>query len=198
MSIEHILLGLLRKPASGYALKALFDQTIRHFWAAELSQIYTTLQRMERKELLKSKNKPSPKGPNRRVYSLTAAGRKELHRWLESEPEFCDERHTYLAQIFFMDELVDSRKTVAFLQKVRKKRQDSVDNLRDIERNWLEEVGGTTDNLSDHHFHRYLTLRTGITTMSARVAWCDETIERVKQRMKTKPHRPEKTKRSKK
>lgn len=198
MSIEHILLGLLRKPASGYDLKALFDQTIRHFWAAELSQIYTTLQRMEQKGLLRSKSKPSPKGPNRRVYSLTPAGRKDLHRWLEGEPEFSDERHTYLAQIFFMDELVDFRKTVAFLQKVRRKRHDSLEYLREIERDWLAEVGGTTDKMSDDHFHRYMTLRTGISTMSARVAWCDEAIERIQQRMKTKSNQPEKTARSKK
>ncbi len=198
MSIEHILLGLLRKPASGYDLKALFDQTIRHFWAAELSQIYTTLQRIEQKGLLRSRNKPSAKGPNRRVYSLTPAGRKELQRWLEGEPEFADERYTYLAQLFFMGELVDFHKTVAFLEKVRDKRHNSLTKLREIERDWLAEVGGTTDNLSDDHFHRYMTLRTGISTMSARVAWCDEAIERIQQRMKTKSHRPEKTKRSKK
>jgi len=198
MSIEKILLGLLREPASGYDLKTLFDQTIRHFWAAELSQIYTALQRMEKKGLLRSKNKPSAKGPKRRVYSLTPAGRKDLVRWLEGEPEFGDERHTYLAQIFFMSELTDFRKTIAFLQRVRKTRHDSLENFRNIERDWLAEVDGRTDNLSDDQFHRYMTLRTGISTMSARVAWCDETIERIQQRMKTKPHRPEKTKRSKK
>lgn len=198
MSIEHILLGLLRKPASGYDLKALFDQTIRHFWAAELSQIYTTLQRMERMGILRSKNKPSPKGPNRRVYSLTPAGRKELHGWLEDEPEFSDDRHTYLAQIFFMGELVDFSKTIDFMRKVRVKRLESLERLREIERNWLAEVDGTTDNLSDDHFHRYLTLRTGIHTMTARVAWCDEAIERIEQRMKTKSDRPRKTTRSKK
>ena len=37
MSLEHILLGLLREPASGYDLKAIFDERIQHFWAAELS-----------------------------------------------------------------------------------------------------------------------------------------------------------------
>ena len=48
MSLQHILLGLLREPASGYDLKAYFDSSVRYFWAAELSQIYPTLQRMEK------------------------------------------------------------------------------------------------------------------------------------------------------
>ncbi len=52
MSLQHILLGLLREPASGYDLKAYFDKSVRYFWAAELSQIYPTLQRMEKAVLV--------------------------------------------------------------------------------------------------------------------------------------------------
>ena len=48
MSVEMILLGLLREPASGYELKRFFDLGIRHFWAAEISQIYSALKRQAR------------------------------------------------------------------------------------------------------------------------------------------------------
>ncbi|MYK68861.1 MAG: PadR family transcriptional regulator, partial [Gammaproteobacteria bacterium] len=43
MSLDHILLGLLRDPATGYDLKSAFSERIRHFWSAELSQIYPAL-----------------------------------------------------------------------------------------------------------------------------------------------------------
>src|ERR1700740_1459020 len=52
VSLEHILLGLLRQPASGYDLKAVLDHGIGHFWGAELSQIYPSLRRLEKRGLL--------------------------------------------------------------------------------------------------------------------------------------------------
>ena len=82
MSLEHILLGLLREPASGYDLKAVLDNGIGHFWAAELSQVYPTLKRMEKQGHLRSRRAASKRGPGRIVYELTTSGRKELAAWL--------------------------------------------------------------------------------------------------------------------
>lgn len=77
MSLEHILLGLLREPATGYDIKNAFSASVRHFWSAELSQIYPTLKRLEQRRMLRSRLEPSPKGPNRRVYTLTEEGRAD-------------------------------------------------------------------------------------------------------------------------
>ena len=86
MSLEHILLGLLREPATGYDLKNAFSENVRHFWSAELSQIYPTLKRLEQRRMLRSRVEPSPKGPNRRVYTLTGEGRTELLQLAASRP----------------------------------------------------------------------------------------------------------------
>ncbi len=40
MSLDQILLGLCRRPHSGYDIKRAFSQGIHHFWSAELDQIY--------------------------------------------------------------------------------------------------------------------------------------------------------------
>ena len=92
MSLEHILLGLLRTPATGYELKSTFENSIRHFWSARLSQIYPTLDKMERRAWLSSKKESSDKGPARRVYEVTPEGRAELGRWLQSGPVIGVER----------------------------------------------------------------------------------------------------------
>src|ERR1700729_2454303 len=105
MSLDHILLGLLRQPASGYALKTIFDERIHYFWAAELSQIYPTLQRLERKGLLRSKREKAKRGPGQRVYHITAAGHRVLRAWLESDLELGDDRILYLAKVYLMDEV---------------------------------------------------------------------------------------------
>ena len=49
MSLDHILLGLLREPATGYDLGNAFSENVRHFWSAELSQIYPALKRLEQR-----------------------------------------------------------------------------------------------------------------------------------------------------
>ena len=107
MSLDHILLGLLREPGTGYDLGNAFSENVRHFWSAELSQIYPTLKRLERRGMLESRVEPSPKGPNRRVYALTEEGRAELLRWLRGGPAVGTERFAYLAQLYFMDALGD-------------------------------------------------------------------------------------------
>src|SRR6266849_6316058 len=98
MSLDLILLGLLREPASGYGLKAQLDHGIEHFWTAELSQIYPTLKRLEKAGLLRSKQAASERGPGRVLYETTAAGRQVLAEWLRSEPQIGDVRTAFLAQ----------------------------------------------------------------------------------------------------
>ena len=183
MSLEHILLGFLREPASGYDLKSVFASSVRHFWAADLSQTYTTLRRMERRGLIKSKVIPSTKGPDRRVYSLSVAGRKTLNTWLTSDPARSDVRSADLAQLFFMANLDDFKRTLAFVEALRGKHTEQLRTLRRIEREWLREIGKSMDNLSDEEFHRYLTLRSGIYSMRARVKWCDEAMNLIKVRV---------------
>ena len=119
MSLDHILLGMLRQPSTGYDIKNRFKNDIRVFWSAELSQIYPTLKRLEKNGWLRSRTEPSPKGPARRVYRPTAAGRAELTRWLRSGPILGSERFAYLAQLFFMDALGNVEETRGFLLKLR-------------------------------------------------------------------------------
>lgn len=189
MSVDKIILGLLRRPATGYELKAAFDRTVRHFWAAELSQIYVTLRRLERQGWLKVRMGPSLKGPARKIYGRTPAGRAALRAWLASEPTFDDERYTYLAQVFFMAELSDWEWSVRFIERLRRKRADQLSTFRQIEKDRFGVHGGSTDHLSDEAFYQYLTLRSGIRTMTARVKWCDEVKGRIEQRADWKRRR---------
>mgnify|MGYP003565227123 CR=1 FL=1 len=48
MSLKYAILGILNAfPMTGYDLKhQAFDATVRHFWPADQSQIYRTLNRL--------------------------------------------------------------------------------------------------------------------------------------------------------
>jgi PadR family transcriptional regulator AphA len=183
MSLEHILLGLLRTPASGYDLKTIFDERIHYFWAAELSQIYPTLQNLERKGLLRSRRAESKRGPGRRVYQTTPAGHQALREWLLNQTGLGADRVAYLARLYMMDELNDLQETLDFLTGLREQFARNLSALEAIERSWAQHEPKFPDSLSPQMFHILLTLRNGIFMLGARVKWCDESIRRIRERM---------------
>jgi len=187
MSLDHILLGLLQKPASGYDLKDAFRETVAHFWSAELSQIYPALKRLEDRGLLRSRLEPSPKGPDRRVYTLTGEGRAELRRWVRSGPVVGVERFAYLAQLYFMSAADDLRETRAFMVDLRDHLAGRLAELRTIERKIFATHGDQPDRYSDDGFHRFATLRMGIDSIGAKVNWCDLTLAALDRRLASPP-----------
>jgi DNA-binding PadR family transcriptional regulator len=186
MNLDTILLAMLREPTSGYDLKAAFDGAASHFWPAELSQIYRTLKRLEREGLLRSRTEPSGRGPDRRVYRRTAAGRRALHEQLAGDPEFGDERLAYIAQLFFLHELDDLNATRACVEKVRAKRQRQLGNYRAILKERMAACGGSLDDATDEIFHQYLTLEAGMSVAEARLRWCDDTIKLIDRRIQAR------------
>ena len=192
MSLEFILLGLLRRPASGYDLKKFFDEGIGYFWAAELSQIYPTLKRLEKRGWVRSHAAASKRGSGRRVYVTTPAGRRALREWLRGEPQFGDERFAYLAQVYFMDELKDLRQTIRFFGRMRDHFATKLDALRMLDRRWAEADPRYPDDLPTSELHLQLTLRKGLLSLEAHVHWCDEAIRRMGARLPgAKPRRPQ-------
>ena len=99
------LLGLLRlRPMSGYDLKRAVDRTIRHFWAASYGQIYPELKRLEEAGWIAGKDADRG-GRSRRVYRMTARGRRALNDWLHGRETRIELRDESLLRLFFADAL---------------------------------------------------------------------------------------------
>lgn len=179
MSLRHILLGMLAEPHSGYDLKKAFDQSLRNFWRAELSQIYPLLQRMQDEGLLSSKSSESEIGPTRREYRRTAKGRRELHKWLGKGPVVGTERIEYLAQTYFLADLNSPDQAIAFMQSLRDYIAERVRHLEGVEAGWSADDQRYPDNLPDRDFYAQLTLDLGLRRMRATLDWCDESIRRI-------------------
>jgi PadR family transcriptional regulator, phenolic acid-responsive transcriptional regulator len=183
MSLDHVLLGLLREPASGYDLKKLVDERICHFWAAELSQIYPTLKRLEKRGLVRSRSAVAKRGRGRRVYGLTPAGRDELRAWLGGPPHFAAERMAYLAQLYFMGELEDLHQTQRFFRAVRERFAAKLATLASIERMWAAADPRYPQRLPDEDLHVHLALRKGMHSLQAHLEWCDESLTTLNERL---------------
>lgn len=178
MSLENILLGMLNHPASGYDLKQRFEQQQAHYWSANLAQIYPTLNRMEKGGLLTSETQPSSKGPPRRVYRRTRAGREALIQWLAHGPEVHTDRLSWLAQVGFLAEL-EPPLQVRFLRRLREEFQRHVEELRHIEAEWQAEDPRFPDHMEPEDQFAHFTLRLGLKKYATIVEWCEECLSRL-------------------
>lgn len=86
MATAEVVLGLLHSgPAHGYDVKHGHDAWFPDSRPLAFGQVYTTLARLQRDELVEVVDKGSEGGPERTVYGLTQKGREHLANWL-AEP----------------------------------------------------------------------------------------------------------------
>lgn len=83
MDVRTICLGLLsRGDATGYEIKKQFEEEgFGHFAEASFGSIYPALSRLTEEGLVSVREEPQEKRPDRKVYSITDAGRT---RFLEA------------------------------------------------------------------------------------------------------------------
>ena|SRR6185503_12300479 len=125
MSLPHVLLGLLgEEPRTGYELARAIREDLDGIWRAEFSQIYPALARLRRAGWVHLKVLGPRRGPRRNLYRVTAAGRRELKRWL-SVPPPPPPRDEGLARVAFFDALAPSERRAAFLAQERALAQES-------------------------------------------------------------------------
>jgi DNA-binding PadR family transcriptional regulator len=74
-----VLAALLEGEASGYDLAKGFEASVANFWMATPQQLYRELERMERAGLIEARVVQQDRRPNKRLYTLTAAGLAALH-----------------------------------------------------------------------------------------------------------------------
>ena len=102
MELKHAILGLLSiRSASGYDLSRAFAGSVAHFWHADRSQIYRTLDRLSAAGAITTEVVRQDGKPDRKVHSLTDAGREELTDWLSSPLEADHAKEPFLARLFF-------------------------------------------------------------------------------------------------
>lgn len=178
MSLESAILGFLNyHPYTGYDLKKIFDSSVQHFWPADQSQIYRTLNRLTEQGLAEMEKVPQEDRPDRKVYHITETGRAALIQWLSNPPPMSSPRSAPLIQVFFAGQLSDQEILAKF------------EGYAEIMRSILSQYDQVPDQLGPfqneitsprEHFFWMLTLENGIANMRANLAWAESIIERIK------------------
>jgi len=110
MSLAFVILGLLhQQERTGYDLKTeCFDDCIAHLWQADQAQIYRTLEKLETQGFITCTVEIQHDRPNRKVYTITEAGKAELIQWLQTHQPLPVSREPLLVQLHFAAQLADA------------------------------------------------------------------------------------------
>ncbi|MBF6222653.1 PadR family transcriptional regulator [Nocardia abscessus] len=183
MALEHALLvSLTERAGSGYELARRFDKSIGYFWSATHQQIYRVLKRMEESGWVDGESVTQEGRPDKKVYSVSAAGRGELARWI-AEPSDSGTPRNELAVKIRAAAYGDITALRAEVARHRDQHAQRLELYRHIEKRDFpapDRLGGTA-------LHQYLVLRAGIRVESGFVEWCDEVLHALHPRA-TAPH----------
>jgi transcriptional regulator len=88
-TLDLIVLQLLQaEPTNGYDLTLRIQAVSRDVLRVNAGSLYPALYRLEERGLIKAEWRETPRGRRAKVYSLTAAGRKQLAEQRESWSRF--------------------------------------------------------------------------------------------------------------
>jgi PadR family transcriptional regulator AphA len=104
---EYVVLGALMSGARhGYEIMQFLGSALEATWRVSTSQLYVLLKRLEEEGYLESFSESQGTRPPKRVFNLTAQGRKVFLQWLSTPVEHVrDFRMEFLCKMFFFDSL---------------------------------------------------------------------------------------------
>jgi PadR family transcriptional regulator, regulatory protein AphA len=180
--IRYILLGYLKYyPMSGYDLKLNLEHSISHFWHAHHSQIYTTMRKLEEEGLVTSKIHPQEGAPDRRVYSITEAGKEEVNRWLDKPMKQASPiKEEFMVRLFFSSGR-ESQEVTAELIMQRKLHEERLQVYKALEHHLNCEIKKEYPvNDRDVKFWLF-TLKMGLNFETMYIQWINDTLAELQQ-----------------
>src|SRR3954447_15035379 len=114
---SYAILGLLNiKPWSAYELTQQAQRSLRYAWPKSESHLYAEPKRLVRMGLARVTEAPAGPVRTRQVYRITAAGRRALERWLESDPAPPQLEFEAVLRLFYADATDKQAIVAAFAQ----------------------------------------------------------------------------------
>jgi PadR family transcriptional regulator AphA len=128
---SYLVLGLvaLAGRATPYDLKRTVASSVGLVWSFPHAQLYSEPARLTAAGLLHEQREKG--GRNRRYFTVTAAGREALHRWLSQPPaESLELRDPGLLRLFFAD-LLNATELAALADRQREFHRERLGRLED-------------------------------------------------------------------
>jgi len=180
MSLKHGLLGLLNYGSmTGYDLNRAFRDSLSFFWQAQTSQIYRELNAMEHDGWLVCERVIQDDRPNKRVYSITPAGKTAFERWLSDPeqgiPDAMTVRSAFLMRVFFAGEIGEER-AISNLRAYREECLECAARLETVPDS-ITAYGQLLHHDDGRSKHWKIAALFGETFYRAGIEWADKAIE---------------------
>ena len=102
MDVKTLCLGVLTEGnKSGYEIKRCFEEAFSHFFVAGFGSIYPALAELSRRGMVTCRSVEQEGRPDKKVYSITAAGERVLVDELMSTPPRHKVRSEFLVLMYF-------------------------------------------------------------------------------------------------
>ncbi|MBV9332114.1 MAG: PadR family transcriptional regulator [Alphaproteobacteria bacterium] len=141
MDVRTICLGILtRGDATGYEIKKLFQEgSYQHFAEASFGSIYPALNRLTEDGLVSVRSEAQEKRPDRKVYSITPAGRDAFVASLMKPLPEDRHRSPFIFAMLFADLLPPARVS-ALLDNYIAEAESKLRQLEEGEKNTPTEI----------------------------------------------------------
>lgn len=177
MALRHaILAALLEGESSGYDLAKDFDASVANFWAATPQQLYRELEKMAAQDLVTARVVAQQRRPNKRLFSLTQAGRAELRDYTIRPPKPTAVRDELLVQV----QAVEAGDAEAVRRAVRDRQHAAETKLKRYERLRDRLLAGQAEAeflATAERAGPYLTLARGIAFEQENIRWCEFALD---------------------
>ena len=172
---DAVLAALLDGEASGYDLAKDFDASVANFWAASPQQLYRELDRMAAEGLISARLVEQDRRPNKYLYSLTAAGRRQLREFTRATAKPSVIRDELLVQV----QAIDAGDGPAVRRAIGDRLQAATEKLARYRRLQTKLLDGSTeaDYLAGaERVGPYLTLLRGIEFEQENIRWAQRAL----------------------
>lgn len=179
---DAVLTALLDGESSGYDLAKSFDASVANFWMATPQQLYRELDRLAEEGLIRARVVQQERRPNKRIYSLTRAGRGAIESFTAQPPKASMIRDELLVKVQAVDAgdaaavrdfVADSvRRASAKLDHYERSRSRLLDGRSE------EQYLTTTERLGP-----YLTLLRGISFERENIQWAQHALAVIERRI---------------
>jgi DNA-binding PadR family transcriptional regulator len=185
MALRHALLAaLLEGEASGYQLAKRFDVSVANFWSTTPQQLYRELARIEAEGLVEARVVRQRKRPDKRVFTLTAAGRADLQRFTGAPAKPVAMRDELLVKL----QAVDVGDAHAVTKEVMARADRARAKLATYDRLLAEMLDGRDEAAFERDSERigpYLTLMGGRLYEQTNIRWCTAALEVLSRRLRS-------------
>lgn len=185
MALAHAALAaLLEGEASGYQLAKRFDVSVANFWSATPQQLYRELDRLEADGLVDARLVRQQRRPDKRVFTLTEAGRAELHRFTEAAAKPVAMRDELLVKL----QAVDVGDAHAVAKELMARLDRAHAKLATYDRLLADMLGGRDEDAFARDSEKigpYLTLMGGRMYEQTNIRWCTAALEVLSRRLRS-------------